>query len=290
MKIFITKILSFFLILFVINYCIYLKSRYSWGNKIIDQKIEYVSSLNDKPYKSFFWGSSKTYRHINPIIFDSIAHTTSFNMGYAGCYWFETSYLMDNFIEAYDTSNISNIFLQQIYPTPISKRNLHSRQVKYFMDNKRLSMAYDFYLPRKKYKQLYYHLLMYVENHLNIGLLKGRLISIFKDREMLSNKIIKQKGFYTLEEEVKETKSAYLRGRANKFKVNQKIKVIPKNKNPLLRKINNKYITKIGINFIHIIPGQMGTEMYFDTGHYNDKGAAAFSLEIAQIFNKKNIK
>ncbi|MCB9232125.1 MAG: hypothetical protein H6581_10705 [Bacteroidia bacterium] len=71
---------------------------YYWGNVPLKTKMVYLKQ-HKKDFDTFFIGSSRVYRQINPATFDSITGRKSFNLGFAGIYVPEALAFLENFLQ-----------------------------------------------------------------------------------------------------------------------------------------------------------------------------------------------
>ena len=104
MKKYLLKSLVFVVLVLILSSIIQLLAPYYWANEGYSAKIRYINETPEQ-YNTLFFGSSRMYRHIYPIIFDkrSIYPVHSFNVGFAETFVPETYYLLENFLRK--TSN-----------------------------------------------------------------------------------------------------------------------------------------------------------------------------------------
>jgi len=292
MKKFLIEIFTFSLILAFILFLIKKTVPFYWGNELITQKVNYLLAEEDK-YDTFFIGSSKTYRHIIPKSFDQITGTNSYNLGCSAMFALETHYILENFIDLYPNNNF-DCYLLKLTPNKIANKNLHTVRSKYYMDFKRLKMGIRYFLKEKKYHQVYNHLLSYLENLLCIGEIIPILKYHFGSKKKLKYKIKAQKGYYSLEQEMKSENLKGLKKRNREF-LNSKVE------KKLAREITIKKISKEMLNFS--VPSEKNISFYdisgnpthlqkkelqFDKGHFNSKGAELYTKAIGRV--KKQMK
>ena len=86
---------------------------YYEGNRQFELKRAFYFENEDR-YNTLFMGSSRTFRHINPVAFDNILDSTfkSFNMGAVGTRNPELYYLAEHFIEELDSGSVEFLFLE----------------------------------------------------------------------------------------------------------------------------------------------------------------------------------
>lgn len=133
MKKFILKFCLFFFFFGLIIVGVASFAGYDWGNYYFQSKTDYLDNKIEK-YNTFFLGSSRVYRHINPEIFDElIIDANSFNMGTPAMYIPEMYYLYKNFIKEYDIKN-ATIFIELQPYTKLVEVNLKSNRSRYYMN------------------------------------------------------------------------------------------------------------------------------------------------------------
>ncbi len=295
MKRFSIEVFVFTLILLLTIKVIKSSVPFYWGNKLMNQKIEYIQN-SDQAYNSFFIGSSKTMRHINPILFEKKTGKASFNLGCSGMFALETEYMIDNLSKTKSFQSTENVYVQHIDYMEISEENLHSLRVNYYMDSKRLKRALKYYLSQGDYEQSYFHLSSYIENQLCIG----QFLKIYDYNTTkinpLSGLVAKQNGFYSLDQDLKIGKGKQLQERRQSYlksvKANKHVKINPEDieikeldtdemfgfqfpsENTKLWQIENNPISN--------------HKYYFDRAHYNEEGANIFTTLVSEAVNKKN--
>jgi len=280
---FIKKVLIFTALLSCVLFIFKRSVPYYWGNELIADKIEHIS---DKSFNTLFVGSSTTYRHINPKLFDKKIGqgSNSYNLGSKGMYYLETDYITDNFLK--QTSFSGDIFHTYTTPSGINLKNRHAIRHKYFMDFKRLKKGIKYFKKQNDYKEVINHFKVYFENLLCIGELKQ--IVLFNFRDTKKDKVItKRKGFYSLDHELAESNNKFLKARRAKFKKSKAYKLRKRTyKNDF--KVNlivdeNQYPSN---RCLFISSNSMDPDFYFDGGHLNFKGAQKFTEELALVYKQ----
>jgi len=288
MKSFIKDIIINLIIYTIIISSINYITPYYWGNESITTKINYLNNSTEK-YNTFFFGSSRIYRHIIPNEFDKIAKTKSFNLGATGMFHYEQNYILRKFLYKFKyIENVNTIILGNSTPKPIAKINLHSNRTRYYVDCKTFKEATHFFIQKGQYKQVYYYTIAFIENLLSIGSLSDKLKSIInkESTSSVNDTILKQKGFYSLNQQSKHDKRLKTRNQAylTKLENNDYSSYNPVNLEVVHSyDFNNTsiyYIPKITIN----------PKYKFDRGHYNELGAKIISRKIARAFNKNKAK
>ncbi len=291
MKLFATKVLIFAGLLCSILFLIKQTVPYYWGSPLIEKKIKHIAQ-DSKVYDNFFIGSSKTYRQINPELFDRKTKLNSYNLGNIGQFYLESNYILDHFLEEYPIKEKTNILIQEMQISKIADGNLHTLKSKYFMDFKRLKIGVKYFWNKKDYTQVYRHILSFIENKLCIGEFREIIDYHLKDANELRNHIQEQNGFYSLEQEVVLDDNKDLLNR-NKFfkKSNQykKWKINEELKNVRIKKITPSYAninTENELLAFHQFSAiSLDAKYYFDRGHLNDKGVEIYTKKLGNAFN-----
>lgn len=223
MKQFVRKTIIFILILVVVVQVFKLLVPYWWGNQYFHAKINQIRASQEN-YNTFFFGSSRIYRHINPEIFDKVvnrnssADIKSYNMGTPATFNPEIYHLFENFIRSpYAQPRYIFIELQQIDRMPESI--IHSSRKKYWVNLKEyffavrwfaqaqsLSIRHRLYCIRK-------YSVAFIENALGIGELSD-MLAYFESNDGL---VVGRKGYFPLEVETEEFAAEELVKRRDAF-------------------------------------------------------------------------
>jgi len=151
---------------------------FSWGNRMLHTKVEYLNKDNNKQkFNSFFLGSSTTYRHIIPSLFDSLLQEqrlVSFNLGTDGCYPTHIYNILENVLKE-SNEDIKYIFVTISTFDPLPETRFHSTKTKYFTKLKWYyqELKYLFYLEadnKKKADLLRKYSITYWENIFKINM------------------------------------------------------------------------------------------------------------------------
>ncbi len=301
MKQFVIKSLSFLLLLLFILLMIKRTVPYYWGSPLLDQKINDVLADADA-YDVFFFGSSRTYRHINPVLFDSISHQKSYNMGCPAMFYLETHYALEHFVNNYPRDKKITIFLQEMQPEIIKKRNLSTIRSKYYLDWKRLKMSLAYFKEQKNTEQIWYHLLSFVENQFSVAELKEIAKFHFAPKPAIRPVIKKQRGFYPINQQISiESSSIHSKAYIGTNIAYKADTLYQKRKERglgqqeiMIRKVSpdelNLSIKNQQVEFYRIIANmELEADDYFDLkGHYSTKGAIIFTRKLAEEWRKIN--
>lgn len=120
MRSFVNKIICFSLLIIVFSSLINIGTSkigvydYSWGSPLYQKKLRIIEE-SKQDYSTVFIGSSHTWRHINPSVFDSIVSSSrksinSYNLGVHGMGNPENYYLVENLISN-NKHDVKNIFI-----------------------------------------------------------------------------------------------------------------------------------------------------------------------------------
>ena len=129
MKQFLIKISVFIVLYLVLNQFFLFFSSYHWGNPWYTSKIQYLESKNVQLPNTYFFGSSRVYRQINPSIFDKLYNEAlndkrrSFNLGAPATFCPQTYYLYENFIKSEIANDVDLVFME-LMPVNIISENL----------------------------------------------------------------------------------------------------------------------------------------------------------------------
>lgn len=290
MKIFIRKILIFVAILSFVIFLIKSSVPYYWGNELMSQKLQFLKTAN-KTFDTFFVGSSKTYRHIDPVVFSSRTKKRAYNLGCSGMFYLEANYILDHFLDDYDAKNLV-VFMQKIVPMEIADENMHSNRSKYYLDFKRFRMGFNHFWKKRDWSQVYNISVSYLENVLGIGQMSLIAEYHLNEKEELAQILKKRGGFLSLDQELYRNNSVDLKARkeamderveqkivndGGKFKV--KIKRIPEDR------LEMSYDQVI--HYLQIQSNRLHDSLYFDRSHLSLEGAKIFSTEVAKAYNDK---
>ncbi len=181
MQRFITKALFFFLLYLGISALIRTLLPYHWGNPRYSVKISYLENQKPGTYNTYFFGSSKVYRHIDPQVFDSITnlHTgekiRSFNLGSPSTFAPQTYYLYEHFLDSELAEGVKYCFLELTGIKQLKEHMLHREKTNYWIGLGELNYLYraldaDLTLStRTRGIQKKFYLSSFVENVLHLG-------------------------------------------------------------------------------------------------------------------------
>lgn len=122
-------------------------------DKLLSRKL---ALLREQPnVNTLFFGSSLIARQLVPKRFDLKTGLNSFNLGIPGMVFFESNYILENFLEIENTSNIKYI-LFEISPEYRTVRHvLLPSKTKYFYDHTRIFSIANYLIETKNANQLF---------------------------------------------------------------------------------------------------------------------------------------
>jgi len=292
MKKFLSEVSMFIFLLFALLKLVKTTVPYYWGNKIMTQKLEFLTD-NISSYDVLFIGSSRTYRHIDSKLFQELTNKKTYNLGSPGMFGLETEYMIDNIVS--NKLGRLEVYIQSTAYQKIAEKNLHSIRTNYYLDLKRTKRAIEYWNKKNNYKQVLYHTLGFIENQLCIGQLFDIAKYNFTTTSVINITSSKQNGFYSLSQELADgNKRLSLRKRAFQKK-KRKVFKRKKKTNLKLRKIS---WAKIGIKNSNInqqivrIKGKpvVESKYYFDKSHFNKDGAELYTKMLAKKYLESNKK
>jgi len=222
MKIFILKMIAFIILLVLLLNLFEFITPYYYGNDVFEAKMNYLKRHAQK-YNMVFIGSSRTYRHINPPLFDSlcVGDVKSYNLGSPATFAPESYYLCENLMKD-NKLKIKYIILELSTIKHIPDRNLHSVRSKYFYTFNYLTLALNYFahqaIPFTEKINVYKNLLIsYFERIFKVDVLQDMTLSIIKpiqNTHLIEGNI---KGYFSCEDDVRMFKKQQLIDRFNKF-------------------------------------------------------------------------
>lgn len=215
MKKFLIKIGTFGLVLLVLSNMFHFLVPYYWGNPEYYVKAHYLQQ-NPEMFNTFFFGSSRTYRHVDPIMFDKLAISTnkSFNLGSPSTYVPEGYYLLENFIQNSNSVEGGFIIIELQAINHISNKNLHTMRTKYYLGLEEYLFAIraisesGSITDSEKSNSIRNYTVTFVDKLSGIGLLSDIITNIFDYR--LNTTVpddiygLDTRGHYSLDTEVSE--------------------------------------------------------------------------------------
>lgn len=202
------------LIVLILSQIAIIAMPFSWGNIRLNSKYEsYVE--NSDQYNTLFIGASTTYRHINPVAFDSIVNAErpelnikSYNFGIPANRTPQSVYMLENLIK-YDKSNLKYVVIDLSELTKMGADNLHKKEMIFWYtpDNIFDVMKASWESEKgitKKISVPGLHAFSFCEKSLMIGMgtaMVQQAVGMNVDERTLGPD---KRGFYSLDQEMKD--------------------------------------------------------------------------------------
>jgi len=195
----------FFIITLLVINIFQIIQPYSWGNPRYPLKIKYLEN-SQKGYNTFFFGSSRILRHIDPFIFDELTstHISSYNLGSGATFNPEAYFLLEKFIHRSEKIDQGYIIieLQTIYY--LENNNAQNKRVKYYLNPREYWFLVNTILENNKKSNLENiqaiseYTILFLEKTFGIGVMNDIVKIIFDDTDfdMYGDKSL---GFIALE-------------------------------------------------------------------------------------------
>lgn len=217
MKPFLSKFLIICLIYLLISVAISHFSSYHWGNPWYSSKVHFLEKNKNSNYNTFFFGSSRVYRQINPEIFDSVYNAysnekiNSFNLGAPATFNPQTYFLYEKFLESELSNEVKFCFIELMEVDLLQESFLHQERTSYWQNLSDLSFVFKSVYSNKelslktKINTYINYSIAYVDKLFQIGRLKNRVgVSEFYNVQYLGNS---KNGYFPLEEELEIAQS-----------------------------------------------------------------------------------
>lgn len=230
MKKFIFNVSFFILVLIVMKNLLLYFVPYHYGNPWFSAKIKYLTTNNIKPDVVFF-GSSRIYRQINPLLFDSLHSNSdnkniiSYNLGAPATFIPQNYYLLLKFLKSNSASNTKTVFVELQNIVPIGNNLTHQERSSYW-----LTFSNYFFILKSTFnrndlsftgkKTIYFsYTNALLENLLGIGYFKNSLFT----KDFYSDFYLgpKKNGFLPLDYELKEKPSEHLSERKKSLDIKE---------------------------------------------------------------------
>ena len=146
---------------------------YYWGNEGLVSKMNKVIA-DEYAYNTYFVGSSRMYRHIQPSLFDSLnnGETRSFNLSYSGTKPPETYHFLRHFIEEC-SDDTKYIFVELSMISDLAEVNRNSLRAKYCLDFPTYKTAFMSCLQNKRYEAAWNYTISYLSRVGKMGMLES---------------------------------------------------------------------------------------------------------------------
>lgn len=181
MKKFLIKFSIFFTLIFIAERMFEMTVPYHWGNVWYSSKFRYLKK-HHSVHNTLFFGSSRTYRNINPAVFDTSVNqklnirVKSFNLGAPATACPQLYYLYENFLKDSELSKNTKYVMMEL--TGLNKffaHLLHRELNTYWQNYSEVKFVINMvktentYSPQQKLKCYLIYSISYIENLLNLG-------------------------------------------------------------------------------------------------------------------------
>lgn len=290
MKKFLIKTIIFAVLLLASTRSIQYLLPYYWGNPGYAAKIRYLNN-NSEEYDTLFFGSSRIFRQVDPILFDSLTNfgSKSYNLGSGATYTPESYYLLKNFLRRSNSVDKGLILVELQVVTEIPDVNLHTARSKYYLDFQEYQFASRVISEKtnlsnkSKREQIKNYNITYLDRISSLGIFSD-LMDSFRESATTRKNVKKfglnNRGHRSLDTQFRENPSKGLRSRKKDFSKNPSE---IENRKKALRKLYNtksqityskthlkrvnELITmaeKLGYNLIFILPPRLDEPNYVE--------------------------
>lgn len=266
-------------------------------NEIYTKKKKYLSNNKDK-FNTIYFGSSRLYRQLDPLLIDSLLtdyDIRSFNLASPATFNPEIYFLYEDFIKNNEVS-FKYVFIELQDLQEISRRNILSKRNYYCADWNYLVFSYKmiFNSIRPASKKVYYYFTY------GISFILNQIIP--HNYSEINNEIkddpIKPRGFYSLSSELIENKERVdIRHRKNQFlndtsvlesRIRSAKEAFAKNKDEII--INQTHVDKL--KSLIKLSEERGIELYFiippKQEHYIDIADLKYAFPKNKVFDMAN--
>ncbi len=252
---FIKNIAFFFVIAYVINVFTSAVVNPYFGNRYYDAKYRYFKEHRDE-YNTVIFGSSRSYRQINPEIFDKLLQENgfkTFNLASPSTFNPEIYQLYDDFLNDTPKGNCKCAIIELLPLNIIDERNIKTAKNNYWIDIAHLLFALRYNFARKiswerKIDRSLSYLASYFYKLMDTSKFETLLLRNDNDEENLIGK--RKDGYYSLEKQMEDI------GGDNPLKKRRKLFL--KNTKALDIRIErskaemNKYQREKNVNRVHL--------------------------------------
>lgn len=219
------------------------KTAYALGESLFTSKLHYYQN-NQKSFNTVFFGSSRIYRHVNPIIFDSVLvekKICSFNFGTPSTVNPEVYFLYENFIKRIKNTQVKYAIIELSHFNN-SIKNANTTKGSYWLtiSNFTYCLEYIVYSSDSTIQKI----------RKTLACLEGILYNLFDFnilKETTLTKNIGINGFYPVEKELSDANSEVLKKRREAFQLStiQLQEIVAGLKN------SDVYLNAVKVNQIH---------------------------------------
>lgn len=313
MKKFLLQILCWAFGFLVIGLLLMSYNKYKfYGNAATEKKIAYYNN-NDEKYNALIFGSSRMYRHVNPVLLnpETSHRIKAYNMSTGGTFFAESLYQFRN---TKIDKNIKYVIFEAQDLIPF-ETNAYSNKILYYHDLPTTFFEVNYHFEDKDWNSLYLSVTHYLANIFYFKKLSKTYLS---QTEFINY----QDGYYPLEKEydqfisVKKQRDDYLKDttkvalQKNQVLAIKKMNSAWENEIKLLKKeCENKGVKLILISSLFTEPKDFSfikedsylkvidftsrkkfREFYsnkyvYDNGHLNMEGSKIFTKKLAESLN-----
>ena len=181
MKLFVNNVIGILLVYLIISYVVSYFTPYHWGNPWYSSKIQHLEKQDSIKFNTFFFGSSRVYRQINPYIFDSTVNSisnskiVSFNLGASATFNPQCYFLYEKFLNSSLSKNAKYCFIELMEVDLINDFFLHQERTTYWQNYSDIlyvgnSIYFDEKLSlRNKLKSSLNYSVSYIESVFHLG-------------------------------------------------------------------------------------------------------------------------
>ena len=133
-KPFIKKLFVFYFLYLILSSFISVLTPYHQGNPWYSTKIQFLEKNNQIVHNTFFFGSSRIYRQIDPHLFDSTLNlslqesVSSYNVGAPATFNPQTYYLYENFLKSKLSNGVKYCFIELMNVDLGSRKLMHQEK------------------------------------------------------------------------------------------------------------------------------------------------------------------
>lgn len=216
MKSFVKRLFLFFLIYVAFSLVISFFTPYHWGNPWFSSKIQFLEKNHKTEYNTFFFGSSRVYRQIDPEVFDSTFNSiskekiNSFNLGAPATFNPQSYYLFEKVLNSELSKNSKYCFIELMEVDLLSDYFMHEERTTYWQNLSDIlfvgeSIYYNKHIGfKRKLKAALNYSISYLEKVLHLGHFGNQMIkpNYYDDKYIGSN----MNGFFSIDYDFKTTK------------------------------------------------------------------------------------
>ncbi|MCB9232162.1 MAG: hypothetical protein H6581_10890 [Bacteroidia bacterium] len=190
---------------------------YYWGDFMLRTKMIYTKKHWNE-YDTWFVGSSRVYRQLDPMVFDSLTHRKSMNLGVPGFLPPENFYFLEHLLEDNLSPGMVIIFELQAIQHMAPPEKLDTRRT-YPLSTGQYLFIRDYFQELRKPDKIPNYTRAFLHKTLKTGMLK-ELLTYTDDSLALDTPLIMGplgNGFYALDQEMVRGKPEQQKGLQRRF-------------------------------------------------------------------------